>query len=46
MNVENNRFTDTPEDPYTVTKGLWYAHIGWLVLVNHFVAQYVNTRMV
>jgi stearoyl-CoA desaturase (delta-9 desaturase) len=25
------RFTDSPEhDPYSATKGLWFAHCGWI----------------
>lgn len=27
----HHRFTDTEQDPYSVTKGLWHAHIGWLL---------------
>ncbi|KAI1851022.1 hypothetical protein JX265_004554 [Neoarthrinium moseri] len=28
----HHRFTDTEKDPYTVSKGLWHAHMGWLLL--------------
>jgi stearoyl-CoA desaturase (delta-9 desaturase) len=28
----HHRYTDTVKDPYSVRKGLLYAHIGWLVL--------------
>jgi stearoyl-CoA desaturase (Delta-9 desaturase) len=27
----HHTFVDTERDPYTVEKGFWYAHIGWLV---------------
>ena len=26
----HHRKVDTNEDPYTIKKGFWYAHIGWL----------------
>ena len=26
----HHRFTDTERDPYNITKGWWYAHIGWM----------------
>jgi stearoyl-CoA desaturase (delta-9 desaturase) len=25
------RYTDTDKDPYTIKKGFWYAHLGWLL---------------
>lgn len=28
----HHRYTDTPEDPYSVRKGLLYSHMGWLLL--------------
>ncbi|PNS20321.1 Acyl-CoA desaturase [Sphaceloma murrayae] len=27
----HHRWTDTPRDPYSVTKGFWHAHMGWLL---------------
>ncbi|KAI0313334.1 delta9-fatty acid desaturase [Amylostereum chailletii] len=27
----HHRYTDTPLDPYDITKGLMWAHIGWIV---------------
>jgi stearoyl-CoA desaturase (delta-9 desaturase) len=27
----HHRYTDTPKDPYSVRKGLLYAHLGWMV---------------
>lgn len=28
----HHRFTDTEKDPYSVNKGLVYAHLGWMIL--------------
>lgn len=30
----HHRFTDTVKDPYSVRKGLLYAHMGWLIFKN------------
>lgn len=27
----HHRYVDTSKDPYAVTKGFWYAHIGWML---------------
>lgn len=27
----HHRYTDTDRDPYSVTHGVWHAHIGWLI---------------
>jgi len=27
----HHKHTDTDKDPYDISKGFWYAHIGWLV---------------
>jgi len=26
----HHRYTDTDKDPYSIKKGFWYAHMGWL----------------
>jgi stearoyl-CoA desaturase (delta-9 desaturase) len=26
----HHRYTDTDKDPYSINKGFWYAHMGWL----------------
>jgi len=26
-----SRYTDTDKDPYTIKKGFWWAHLGWLI---------------
>lgn len=28
----HHRYVDTDKDPYSVHKGFWYAHIGWMIL--------------
>jgi len=32
---DHHRFVDTDLDPYSIKKGFWYAHIGWLVFWKH-----------
>jgi stearoyl-CoA desaturase (delta-9 desaturase) len=27
----HHRFVDTPDDPYNINNGFWYAHVGWLI---------------
>ncbi len=29
---DHHRFVDTDQDPYSIKKGFWYAHIGWMTL--------------
>ncbi|KAF2144775.1 uncharacterized protein K452DRAFT_266873 [Aplosporella prunicola CBS 121167] len=28
----HHRYTDTEKDPYSVKKGLWYSHMGWILM--------------
>jgi stearoyl-CoA desaturase (delta-9 desaturase) len=28
----HHRFVDSNDDPYSINKGFWYAHIGWMLL--------------
>ncbi|AGO10146.1 AaceriAAR153Cp [[Ashbya] aceris (nom. inval.)] len=28
----HHRYTDTPRDPYDARRGLWYSHMGWMLL--------------
>jgi stearoyl-CoA desaturase (delta-9 desaturase) len=28
----HHRFVDSDQDPYSINKGFWYAHIGWMYL--------------
>ncbi len=32
---QHHQFTDTPQDPYDITKGFWYAHVGWILFYKH-----------
>ncbi len=32
---DHHRYVDTDRDPYSIKKGFWYAHIGWLVFWKH-----------
>lgn len=29
---DHHRYVDTEKDPYSIKKGFWYAHIGWMTL--------------
>ena len=35
---KHHRYTDTDKDPYSIKKGFWYAHVGWLFVLD------TNTR--
>ena len=28
----HHQFVDTDKDPYSISKGFWYAHLGWMLL--------------
>ncbi|KAJ9319535.1 hypothetical protein DTO271D3_304 [Paecilomyces variotii] len=28
----HHRYTDTTKDPYSVRKGFWYSHLGWMIM--------------
>ncbi len=32
---QHHQFTDTERDPYSIQKGFWYAHMGWIILWKH-----------
>lgn len=32
---DHHRYVDTDRDPYSIKKGFWYAHIGWLLFWEH-----------
>lgn len=32
---DHHRFVDTDRDPYSIGKGFFYAHIGWLIFWKH-----------
>ncbi|KAL2313154.1 putative acyl-CoA desaturase [Schizosaccharomyces pombe] len=31
----HHRYTDTDKDPYNVKKGFWYAHVGWMIILQN-----------
>ncbi|KZF26010.1 cytochrome b5-like Heme/Steroid binding domain-containing protein [Xylona heveae TC161] len=31
----HHRYTDTSRDPYSVSKGLLYSHLGWIIMKQH-----------
>ncbi len=31
----HHRFVDTDRDPYSISKGFWFAHIGWMLFKQH-----------
>lgn len=35
-------YTDTDKDPYSINKGFWYAHIGWLLVLDHSKRDFSN----
>lgn len=37
----HHRFEDTENDPYSITRGFFHAHIGWLVK-KHYVTQKIS----
>lgn len=32
---DHHRYVDTDRDPYSIKKGFWYAHIGWMLFWKH-----------
>ncbi len=38
----HHRYTDQEKDPYSVKKGLWHAHIGWLLYLDESKRNYAN----
>jgi stearoyl-CoA desaturase (delta-9 desaturase) len=37
-------YTDTDKDPYSINKGFWYAHIGWLLVLDHKKRDFSNVE--
>ena len=35
LHRDHHRYVDTNDDPYSIKKGFWYAHIGWLLFWHH-----------
>lgn len=48
----HHRLVDTPDDPYNINQGFFYAHMGWLMLednpkfVNQFPPDLLNDKLV
>ncbi|MCB9799616.1 MAG: fatty acid desaturase [Candidatus Omnitrophica bacterium] len=40
---DHHRYVDTDRDPYSIKKGFWYAHIGWLIFWKHKI-NYENAK--
>jgi stearoyl-CoA desaturase (delta-9 desaturase) len=40
---DHHTYVDTPLDPYSIKKGFWYAHMGWLVFW-HQQTDYANVK--
>ncbi len=40
---DHHRYVDTDADPYSIKKGFWYAHIGWMTLWKQ-VPDYNNAK--
>lgn len=38
----HHRHTDTDKDPYSIKRGFWYAHIGWLFMLDTTKRDYSN----
>ncbi|MDP3920582.1 MAG: fatty acid desaturase [Candidatus Omnitrophota bacterium] len=32
---DHHRYVDTERDPYSIKKGFWYAHVGWMLFWEH-----------
>ncbi|HVV67844.1 MAG TPA: fatty acid desaturase [Gammaproteobacteria bacterium] len=40
----HHRYTDTDKDPYNIKKGFWYAHIGWLFVLDTSKRDFSNVE--
>jgi len=40
----HHRYSDTDRDPYSITKGFWHAHIGWLFTLEPEKRNYDNVK--
>ncbi|MFK3617391.1 fatty acid desaturase [Coxiella burnetii] len=41
---KHHRYTDTDQDPYSIKKGFWYAHIGWLFTLDPSKRDFSNVQ--
>jgi stearoyl-CoA desaturase (delta-9 desaturase) len=40
---DHHRYVDTDRDPYSIRKGFFYAHVGWLIFWKHH-TRYENVK--
>ena len=40
----HHRYSETEKDPYNIEKGFWYAHIGWLLVLDPTTRDYSNVE--
>jgi stearoyl-CoA desaturase (delta-9 desaturase) len=40
LHRDHHRYVDTNDDPYSIKKGFWYAHIGWMIFWKHTINYY------
>ena len=40
----HHRYTDTEKDPYNIKQGFWYAHMGWLFVLDPNKRDYSNVE--
>ncbi len=40
----HHRYTDSSRDPYNINRGFWYAHIGWLMLLDASTRNFDNVQ--
>ena len=43
LHRRHHQLTDTPEDPYNIKFGFWYAHMGWILFWRQPI-DYANVR--
>ena len=39
-------YTDTDKDPYSIHKGFWFAHMGWLFRLDSSTRNYDNPKQI
>lgn len=40
----HHRYVDTERDPYNINRGFWYAHIGWLMILDQSKRNFDNVE--
>ena len=40
----HHRYTDTEKDPYNIQEGFWWAHIGWLFMLDTSKRDFSNVK--